>query len=333
MTHGYSLRPKAKGRKSTDFPENVRSASANSPGRGNTAITDEPEGASAAADDGPANSHDLSTSLNPQTLRQIYGERRLEAWRQRGITTFSTTMTNGEPTTYRVEGPPQTLDDIQEGRRRAEARHRIDALRIQREQLEHQYRQDLSGLHDRIAVLRHECEEEIARVRWEWKRARAIERGESVEAEEEEEEEGEQEGEMDCDVEDKGTEVDSNCAPTEAWSTADTEYDDRRQRTRSLLHWSHSETAKAPPFGNEVPETPTPLGPPPLRRLRGSPLLLAGPSCPRRPSHGVQPLRRQPAQLMAVPLVSPHPGTTTSRWSDIDGSRTKQDQEIEMGHV
>jgi hypothetical protein len=202
-------------------------------------------------------------------------------------------------------------------------------LRIQREQLEHQYRQDLSGLHDRIAVLRHECEEEIARVRWEWKRARAIERGESVEAEEGEEEEGE----MDCDAEDKGTEVDSNCAPTEAWSTADTENDDRRQRTRSLLHWSHSETAKAPPFGNEVPETPTSLGPQPLRRLRGSPLLMAGPSCPRRPSHGVQPLRRQPAQLMAVPLVSPHPGTTASSGSDINDSKTRQDQEIEMSQV
>jgi len=325
MTHGYSLRPKAKGRKSTDAPENVWSASANN--TGDASITDGSEGALVAADDGPSKSHDLSSS---QTLRHDYGEQRLEAWRQRGITTFSTTTLNREPTTYRVEGPPQTLEDIQESRRRAAARHRIDALRIQREQLEHQYRQDLCGLHDRIAVLRHESEEEIARVRWEWRHARAIERGEAVEAEEGEEEE--EEGEMDCDVEDKGTEVDSTCAPTETWSTADNDDDDRQQRpTRSLLCWPHSETAKVSPFGNEAPETLTPLRPPPLRRLQGSPLLMAGPSCPRRPTHGVQRLRRQPAQLMVVPSVSPHPGTTASRSSDID--KAKQDQEVEMGHV
>ena len=332
MTHGYSLRPKAKGRKGTDVLEDARNASVNSTGQGNQDITDEPEGGSAAADDGPANLHDLSSSLNSQTLRHDYGERRLEAWRQRGITTFSTTTLNREPTTYRVEGPLQTLEDIQESRWRAAARHRIDALRIQREQLEHQYRQDLCGLHDRIAVLRHECEEEIERVRWEWRRRRAIERGEALEAEEGEEEE--EEGEMDCDVEDKGTEVDSTCAPTETWSTADND-DDGRQRcpTRSLLCWPHSETAKVPPFGNEAPETLTPLRPPPLRRLRGSPLLMAGPSCPRRPTHGVQPLRRQPAQLMAVPSVSPHPDTTASRESDINVSKAKQDQEIEMCHV
>ena len=330
MTHGYSLRPKAKGRKSTDVPEAVHNASTNSTGQGNAGIADEPEGGSAATGVGPANPHDLSSSLNSRTLRQDYGERRLEAWRQRGITTFSTTIINREPTTYRVEGPPQTLGDIQESRRRAAARHRIEALRIQREQLEHQYRQDLCGLHDRISMLRYECEEEIVRVRWEWRRARAIERGEAVEAEEGDEEE--EEGEMDCDVEDKGTEVDSNCAPTEAWSTAD---DDDRQRRpdRALLRWSHSETAEVPSFGNGGPETLTPLGPPPLRRLRGSPLLMAGSSCPKRPSHGVQPLRRQPAQLMTVPLVSPHPGTTASRESDINASKTKGDQEIEMGHV
>ena len=330
MTHGYSLRPKAKGRKSTDVPEAVRNASTNSTGQGNTGITDKPEGGSAAADVGPANPHNLSSSLHSRTLRQDYGERRLETWRQRGITTFSTTTINREPTTYRVEGPPQTLGDIQESRRRVAARHRIEALRIQREQLEHQYRQDLCGLHDRISVLRHECEEEIARVRWEWRRARAIERGEAVEAEEGDEEE--EEGEMYCDVEDKGTEVDSNCAPTEAWSTAD---DDDRQRRpdRALLRWSHSETAEVSSFGNGVPETLTPLGPPPLRRLRGSPLLMAGSSYPKRPSHGVQPLRRQPAQLMTIPLVSPHPGTTASRESDINASKRKGDQEIEMGHV
>lgn len=336
MTHGYSLRPKAKGRKSTDVPENVLSATTNSTGQGNAGITGEPEGGSATADDGPSNPHDLSSSPNPQTLRQDYGERRLEAWRQRGIMTFSKTTVNREPTTYRIEGPSQTLDDIQEGRRRAEARHRIDALRIQRDQLEHQYRQDLCGLHDRIAVLRHECGEEIARVRWEWRRARAIERGSAVEAEEreEEEEEDEKEGKMDCEVEDKGAEVDSNCAPTEAWSTADNDDEDQRRRpTPSLLHWSHSETAKVPQFGNEIPETLTPLGPPPLRTLRGSPLAMTGPSCPTRPSHGVQPLRRQPAQLLAVPLVSPHPGTTASGESDINTRKTKKDQDTEMGHV
>jgi len=330
MTHGYSLRPKAKGRKSTDVPEDVRNGT-NGTCQGNAGITDESEGGSAAADDGHANSHNLPSSLNPPTLRPDYGERRLEAWRQRGITTFSKTIVNGAPTTYRVEGPPQTLDDIQEGRRRAEARHRIEALRIQRKQLEQQYRQDLCGLHDRIAVLRHECEEEIAVLRWGWRRARAIdsERGEAVEAEEGEEE-GEQEGEMDCDVEDQRSEVASNCVPTEAWSMADNDDDDQcRRPTRSLLHWSHS--ANVLQFGNEVPETVTPLRPPPLRRLRGSPLPMAGPSCPRRPNHGVQPLRRQPAQLMAVPSVSPHPGTA-ARESDIN-TKTDQGQGMELSHV
>ena len=331
MTHGYSLRPKAKGRKSTDVPEDVLSACTNSTGQGNAGITGEPEGGSVLAGDGPSTSHGLSSSLNSQNTRPDYGERRLEAWRQRGLTTFSTTIVNREPTTYRVEGPPQTLEDIQEGRRRAEARHHIEALRIQRNQLEQQYRQDLCGLHDRIAVLRNECEGEIARVRWGWRPARAAERGE----------EDEQEGEMDCDVEGKRTEGASNCVPTEAcqWPTgtvtADNDEDDRRRRpTRSLLHWSHSKTAKVPQFGNEVHETLTPLRPPPLRRLRGSPLSMAGSSYPRRPStRGVQPLRRQPAQLMAVPFISPHPSTTASRESDINISKTNQDQETDMGEA
>jgi len=104
-----------------------------------------------------------------------------------------------------VERPPETSEAIQEGRRRVEAKHRLEVVCIQREQLERRYRQDLSGLHDRIAMLRGECEEEVARARLRWVRTCAIERGEAVEAdEEEEEEEGEgegEEGEIECDEE------------------------------------------------------------------------------------------------------------------------------------
>jgi hypothetical protein len=126
-------------------------------------------------------------------------KQRLETWHQRGITSSSTITTFAGPTTYQVEGPLETSEAIQD------------------------YRQDHSGLHDQIVMLRRECSDEVARVRLEWQRTHAIERGEVAEAEgeEEEEEEGEGDGDdgpMECDEQEDQMEIDSVCTPTETWS-------------------------------------------------------------------------------------------------------------------
>ena len=208
MSHGYSLRPNAngrRGRKSTDIPENISSASTCNAGQGEADTIDEPEGRPVEADKGPANPPALSSVHKKPAIPQHCDGQRLDAWRQRGIASSSTITTCKGPTRYWVERPPETSEAIQEGRRRVEAKHRLEVVCIQREQLERRYRQDLSGLHDRIAMLRGECEEEVARARLRWVRTCAIERGEAVEAdEEEEEEEGEgegEEGEIECDEE------------------------------------------------------------------------------------------------------------------------------------
>jgi hypothetical protein len=208
-----------------------------------------------------------------------------------------------------------------------EAKHRVEAVRIQREQLERSYRQDMSGLHDRIAILRRECEEEVARARLEWERKCAIERGEAVEADEEEEGEGE-EGEMEYDEEGQ-TEVGSaDSAPTETWSLNDYDHD-------------HSSTF--PLVGSARPAMLAPLAPPPLQRLRRSPLFMAVPSSLGQPeviesggpstSHGLPPLRRQPAQLLPFTFVSGDPATMTNTDSGGDDDDGRTDQDSEMGEA
>jgi hypothetical protein len=344
MTHGYSLRPNTngrRGRKSNDNPENMNNTSPRSAGQGEADSLGESEGPPVKADETPAKPPPLSLVHKRPALSQGV-KQRLETWHQRGITSSSTITTFIGPTRYQVEGPLETSEAIQEGRRRVEARHRVEAVRIQREQLERHYRQDLSGLHDRIAMLRRECFDEVARVRLEWQRTRAIERGEVAEADgEEEEEEGEgdgEDGEMECDEEEDQTEVDSVCAPTETWSVNDHDHDDERRPARTSQRWSHNHadtSSNVPPLGN----TRRPiLAPPPLQRLRRSPLRMAGPSSlgqpegiepGRRPSHGVQPLRRQPVELMPIAFFGRETGTTTSN----DDGGTEEDQDSEMGEV
>jgi hypothetical protein len=238
-------------------------------------------------------------------------------------------------TTYRVEGPTETLEDILEGRRRVEARQRMEAVRIQREQLERRYRQDLCELHERIALLRHECEDQVARVRLEWEQAATLDRDEAVGGGGEEEEE-EEEGSMDCDGVDDETEVDPDSASSVRWSLTDSGGGgDERQHD---IHYPPSSSHSArvlPPFGDARPEvvmTAAPA-PPSLRRLRGSPLYISAASSLRQQRQGVQPLRRQPAQLMAIPLASCHPNTPAYKDSNVDVGRTEDDKDSEMGDV
>jgi hypothetical protein len=353
MTHGYSLRPNAngrRGRKSTDNPEDISSTSTSMEGQGEAHAIDESEGYLVESDEGPARPRALSLIHKKPAFPQDNEERRLEAWRQRGITSSTAmTMFRG-PMRHLVGG--ETPESVQEDRRRVEMKHRVEAVRIQREQLERRYRQDLSGLHDRIAMLRQECEKEVARVRFRWERTRAIERGEAMEAEEEEEEEegveeeeGE-EGEMECDEEEGQTELVSACAPTETWSLNDHDHDhdDEQRPAGTSQPWPHnhaglSSNVPVPLFGDA--RRPM-LAPPPLQRLRGSPLLMAGPSSLGRPeviesgrpgtSHGLPPLRRQPAQLLPFSFAG---GDSSTRESgdDDDDSRSEEDQDSEMGEA
>jgi hypothetical protein len=304
MSHGYSLRPNAngrRGRKSTDTPENISSASTCNAGPGGADAIDEREGLPVEADKGTAKPPALSSVHKKPAIPQHCDGQRLDALRQRGIATSSTITTCRGPTRYWVERPPETSEAIQEGRRRVEAKHRVEAVRIQREQLERRYRQDLSGLHDRIAMLRGDCEEEVARARLEWVRTRAIERGEAVEANEEEGD-GE-EGEIACD-EEAETEVGSTSAPTETSSLSG--HDRERRRAQTSRHHGLS---LGPPLENSRPAMLGPLAPPPLQRLR-----------------------RQPARLMPVTFVSGDPITMISAESgDDDDDRAEGNQDSEMG--
>ncbi|KAI0302945.1 hypothetical protein BC826DRAFT_322131 [Russula brevipes] len=59
---------------------------------------------------------------------------------------------------HRVARSSESWEDIQAARRREEARRHAEAARIQREQLERGYKEDMRGLQACIVALRHECE-------------------------------------------------------------------------------------------------------------------------------------------------------------------------------
>ena len=78
------------------------------------------------------------------------------------------------PTTRHVI---ETCEEIEAGRKREEARRCAEAVRIRREQIVRGFEAEIRGLRARIVALRHECEEQVARVQRKWERAHAIERG------------------------------------------------------------------------------------------------------------------------------------------------------------
>jgi hypothetical protein len=197
MAHRYSLRPNAKGRKghqNTDVPDNqveYTSSSSIDANQEEIVITDGRVDKSVAIDPSPSTSHAPTEARNTPTHPQDLGEQRLEDWRRRGVMSSTDTTTGLGSTMYRVEGPPQSWDDIQTSRQKVEAKRRAEAPRIVQEQQRRIYDASLQLLQKRIEALHQERDVEVERVRRKWERAlpRALELGGIVLEEEEEEEE------------------------------------------------------------------------------------------------------------------------------------------------
>ncbi|KAI9510772.1 hypothetical protein F5148DRAFT_1176319 [Russula earlei] len=180
MVHRYDLRPKAKGRighhPSPDASGSLNEDTSTSP--------------PSSAEDGIVSSRlegqvprtqyaPLMVQKTPAPLQDL-GAQRVEDWLSRSIASPAIIDIMGS-TGYRVQGAPETLEEIQEARMREEARRHREAVRIWEEQLRRQFEEEIGALCARIAALRHERDAAVARVRLEWERKRAIARGEVVE--------------------------------------------------------------------------------------------------------------------------------------------------------
>jgi hypothetical protein len=170
MTHGYSLRSNAKGRrghKSTDETDDdqvegtsisTSTGSSSTRERRRKTLTDELEGDSGIVD--PPNPDTPNSPAPPQDSKR-----------------------RPTPTSFVIRvadcGRPEvTWEDIQAVRRREEARGFAEAVRIRREQIVRGYEAELRDLRARIVVLRKECEAEVERTRRRRELKWAFERGE-----------------------------------------------------------------------------------------------------------------------------------------------------------
>jgi hypothetical protein len=287
MTHGYSLRSSAKGRQRHQ----------------STGETDDQqvEGTSTST----------STSNKPKAAHIATSS---------AISTPTTTAAakTAKTTTYRVQRGGRPRETLEAARERVEAKRIAEAVRIRREQIVRGYDEELRALHARIEALRLECEERVEKVRRKWARVWEMERDE-VAGEDEEEGEGEggwlenssewmdapSDGEMEMEMG-----VDMNHAPTVLGMRAvgpsqlEVTEDDNDKR-------DDDERQPGPAVGKTQTVTGTSTSG--RQQTMGFPTLNHHPSQGRK-SHNsrphqahahahphLQPLRRQPAQLMAIP--------------------------------
>ncbi|KAF8506591.1 hypothetical protein F5888DRAFT_11447 [Russula emetica] len=206
MTHGYSLRPNTKGRrkhqsidKTDDQVEGTATSTSTSTTstseRGHETPTDKlVEAESGTVDPRPitpdtprAAAHNSPTqdSAKQDDWQQRHSRRSI--FTSSAVITGATTATT---TRYRVNGPPQTWEDIQAARKREEARRVVEAKRIRREQIVRGYEEEIRSLRARVVALRQECEVKVEKVRRKWERDWAIEQGEVAVVVEDGEEEG-----------------------------------------------------------------------------------------------------------------------------------------------
>jgi hypothetical protein len=324
MSHRYSLRPHAKGRReyqSADESEGqVKGTTSKSTGTdgilasegGHDILTNELE-------DEPGTVESRPTTPCPSRVDHITPaptkDPEEDWWRR---------------TRYRVQGPAETLEEIQTARKRAEARCIAEAGRIRRDQIVRGYEEDLRALRARIEALRRECEVRVEKTWRKWERDWAIERGEVAVVVEEEEETGEEEEEekvMRTNREDADVDmaVDEDYTPTETLLTTD----DDEDRQWQWPSWSVSSLCLALKLISCHPSSsslsPWPQQPPHMGIFQSSDKEVRSSSRRPRPNEmeedergpirssssrlhpsQPQPLRRQPAQLMVVPTTSSH---------------------------
>jgi hypothetical protein len=354
MTHGYSLRSNAKGRRghqSTDDPDGqVEGPRYNA--SASTCSTSKGHDKSGAAAEGSATPHPPRAAAHNTRVPAQHSEHNIMS--SSTTTPHHHTDKPGGPATtryhrVRLEGnnnnPLETWDEIQAGRKREEVRRLAEAVRIRREQVVRGFEEEMRALRARIGALREECEVRVARVRREWERRRG--RGEVVVVD------SDSDSDLDPDP-DEGSEmeVENNYAPTETSLTTDNTDDDEQwqqqwpSRSRSAPRWSRFETSSPPPPLSQRQQQQSHVG-------IGIPLSSGvGPSWlepeameeenedahrqPWRQSQGrrqPQPLRRQPAQLMAIPIssVSLHAYATAALVPENRFGGTDVDKDSEMG--
>ncbi len=239
MSHRYSLRPHAKGRRghqSVDGPEGqVKGTTSKRTGTdgvlasegGHDMLTDELEDEPGTVESCPTTPYPSRAVHN--TLPTQDSE---EDWQR--------------ATRYRVQGPAETSDEIQAARKRVEAGRVAEASRIRREQIVRGYEEDLRALRARIEALRRECEVRVEKMQRKWERDGVIERGEVAVVVEEEEETGEEEEEDEAidsyrEDADGNMAVDEDYAPTETSLTTDDDEDRQWQ-------WQSRSVPITPPY-------------------------------------------------------------------------------------
>jgi hypothetical protein len=188
MSHRYSLRPHAKGR------------------RGHQ-TTDEPRGQVKGTTSQSNGTNGILASEGGHDVLENELEDKPSTFESRPTTPYSSFRAANNTSTptqdseedwqctirYRVQGPAETLEEIQAARKCAEARCIAEASRIRREQTVRRYEEDLRTLRAQIEALHHECEVQVERVRRKWERDWAIEWGKVAVVVEEEEGMGEEE--------------------------------------------------------------------------------------------------------------------------------------------
>jgi hypothetical protein len=170
MTHGYSLRSNAKGRRGhkstneTDLDQvegtsiSISTGSSSTRERRRKTLTDELEGASGIVD--PPNSDTPNSPAATQDAKR------------------HPTLTSSVIRVADHGRPEVAWEDIQAARRREEARGFAEAVRIRREQIVRGYEAELRDLRARIVDLRRECEDRVERRRKRRELEWAFERGE-----------------------------------------------------------------------------------------------------------------------------------------------------------
>jgi len=228
MSHRYSLRPHAKGRRGHQ--------TADEPGgqvKGTASQSTSTDGILASEGE-----HDILTD-ELEDKPSTFESRPTTPYSSRAAHNTSTPTLDSEEdwrrtTRYHVQGPAETSEEIQAAHKRVEAGYITEASRIRREQIVRGYEEDLRALRARIEALHRECEVRVEKMRRKWERDWAIERGEVivVVGEEEETGEGEEEDEMmelyREDV-DGDMAVDEDYAPTETSLTTDDDEDRQSQ--------------------------------------------------------------------------------------------------------
>jgi hypothetical protein len=261
MAHGYSLRPNSKGRRrhqnTDETKEQVEGTSTSSTSTSTTStreerhqtLTDKPEGEVGTVDPRPA-TLDMPRARAPHNPPWT--------WHSRNIAISAPTTSR-----HHIEGPPEA---IQAARKREEARHTAEAVRIRREQIVLGYEEEPRALHAQILALRCECKLKVERARWKAERKWAAERGE-VEVVVEDDGDGEEgnlvgeDTESDReDADDGEMAVDKHPAQTQTTSMTTNHDDDKQQwqwssrSSQFTRGWSHCSESNFPP------------PPPPLRK-------------------------------------------------------------------